>query len=104
MPKPATDQDREERIADEIVVDAYGPEEQSLSWYCYLGDTVQFPFAAKCKLRRPISPLKVGVAVEVVGMSVSGGGFRDVFRRLRIGSKISWFSSLRNRIPLDVSS
>jgi outer membrane protein assembly factor BamB len=35
---------------------------------------------------------------------VSGGGFRDVFRRLRIGSKISWFSSLRNRIPLDVSS
>jgi len=36
--------------------------------------------------------------------SVSGGGFRDVFRRLRIGSKISWFSSLRNRIPLDVSS
>jgi len=39
-----------------------------------------------------------------VGLSVSGGGFRDVFRRLRIGSKISWFSSLRNRIPLDVSS
>jgi len=37
-------------------------------------------------------------------LGVSGGGFRDVFRRLRIGSKISWFSSLRNRIPLDVSS
>jgi len=43
-----------------------------------------------------------GWDVEV--LSVSGGGFRDVFRRLRIGSKISWFSSLRNRIPLDVSS
>jgi len=37
-------------------------------------------------------------------LDVSGGGFRDVFRRLRIGLKISWFSSLRNRIPLDVSS
>jgi len=39
-----------------------------------------------------------------IDLPVSGGGFRDVFRRLRIGSKISWFSSLRNRIPLDVSS
>jgi len=41
---------------------------------------------------------------ETIAEDVSGGGFRDVFRRLRIGSKISWFSSLRNRIPLDVSS
>jgi DNA ligase-1 len=52
-------------------------------------------WAVKDLIEREILPLS---------QSVSGGGFRDVFRRLRIGSKISWFSSLRNRIPLDVSS
>jgi len=45
-----------------------------------------------------------GELIKSIDPDVSGGGFRDVFRRLRIGSKISWFSSLRNRIPLDVSS
>ena len=53
----------------EIVVDAYGPEEQAMGWYYYLDDTLQFPFLARCTARRVISPLQVGDEVEVLGMA-----------------------------------
>jgi hypothetical protein len=33
--KPRQNEDREERIAMEIIVDAYGPEEQAMGWYYY---------------------------------------------------------------------
>jgi hypothetical protein len=38
------DEEREERIHMEIIVDAYGPEEQAIGWYNYLDDTLQFPW------------------------------------------------------------
>ena len=38
---------REERIGMEIIADAYGPEEQSMGWYYYLEEKLQFPFTAK---------------------------------------------------------
>ena len=31
--KPAQNSDREERIEMEIIVDAYGPEEQAMGWF-----------------------------------------------------------------------
>lgn len=46
--KAKRDEAREERITMEIVVDAYGPEEQAMGWYYYLQDTMQFPFTARC--------------------------------------------------------
>lgn len=69
MVKAERDADREERIIMEIVVDAYGPEEQAMGWYYYLQDTLQFPFTAVCVGKRRISPLKEGTTVEVVGMA-----------------------------------
>jgi hypothetical protein len=33
MSKPRKDRIREERIRNEAVVDAYGPEEQAMGWY-----------------------------------------------------------------------
>lgn len=65
----AKDEAREERIWNEIVVDAYGPEEQASAWYTVLDDTLHFPFTAKCIAVRAISPLKLGEEVEVVGMA-----------------------------------
>lgn len=41
MSKPRKDHIREERIRNEAVVDAYGPEEQAMGWYYYLGETVE---------------------------------------------------------------
>ena len=69
MTDRAKDEEREERIHMEIIVDAYGPEEQAAGWYNYLADTLQFPFSARCVARRVISPLEAGDEVEVVGMA-----------------------------------
>jgi hypothetical protein len=68
MARPARDQAREERIENEIIVDAYDSEEQSLGWYYYLEGKLQFPFTARCVIERASSPLLVGDEVEVVGM------------------------------------
>jgi len=63
------DEQREERITMEIIVDAYGPEEQAMGWYYYLEDKLQVPFLARCTTQRAISPLLVGDEVEIVGMA-----------------------------------
>jgi hypothetical protein len=60
---------REERITDEIIVDAYGAEEQALGWYNYLDETLSFPFRARCRAKRAVSPLKVGDEVDVIAMA-----------------------------------
>ena len=69
MAKPKRDPVRENRIQNEIVVDAYGPKEQATGWYCYLEDRVQFPFRAKCIASTPTSPLRKGESVEVQRMA-----------------------------------
>ena len=68
MPERARDEEREERIAMEIVVDAYSPDEQALGWYYYLENTLGVPFTARCVAERAISPVRVGDEVEVVGL------------------------------------
>jgi hypothetical protein len=65
MAKPKRDPVREERIHEEIIVDAYGPEEQAMGWYYYLEDKIHFPFQAKCIVSRATSPLRKGESVEV---------------------------------------
>ena len=63
------DEEREERIAMEIIVDSYDAEEQAMGWYYYLDGKMQFPFFARCVDQRAISPLEPGEEVEVVGMA-----------------------------------
>jgi len=69
MPKRKRDESREERIMLEIIVDAYGSEEQAMGWYCYLDEKLSFPFLAKCIAERATSPLRKGDEVQVVGMA-----------------------------------
>jgi hypothetical protein len=69
MTRQDKDEAREYRINMEIVVDAYGPEEQAMGWYSYLDDILKFPFSAQCIAQRTISPLEPGDEVEVVGMA-----------------------------------
>jgi calcium binding protein len=69
MTRPDKDEEREGRIHMEIIVDAYGPEEQAMGWYNYLDDTLQFPFKARCIIRRSTSPLEPDDKVEVLGMA-----------------------------------
>jgi hypothetical protein len=56
---------REDRIQNEAIVDACGPEEQALGWYFYLENQIRFPFQAKCIRANAVSlPLR-GETVEV---------------------------------------
>ncbi len=83
MTRLAKDEAREERIHMQIVVDAYGPEEQAMGWYSYLHDILQFPFSARCIARRTISPLEPGEEVEVVGMAPAEECDHEMFVLIR---------------------
>lgn len=69
MERSSRDEEREERIHNEIIVDAYGPEEQAMGWYYYLEDKLRFSFRARCIAERAISPLRAGDKIEAVGMA-----------------------------------
>jgi hypothetical protein len=69
MTKARRNHDRENRIHEEIIVDAYGPEEQATGWYYYLEDKLQFPFQAQCVASVPTSPLRKGDTVEIRKMA-----------------------------------
>ena len=83
MTRPPRDEAREERIVMEIIVDAYGPEEQAMGWHAYLSDTLQFPFSARCTVSRTISPLEPGEVVKVVGMASSEECQHEMFVLIR---------------------
>ncbi len=68
MKRQKEDPAREERIAMEIVVDAYGPEERAMGWYYHLESALRFPFLARCASERMISPLHIDDEVEAIGM------------------------------------
>ena len=60
MKKPKKDPVREDRIHNEAIADANGPEEQVMGWYYYLEDKIRFPFQAKCIAAKVVSPLRKG--------------------------------------------
>lgn len=75
---------REERITMEIVVDAYGPEEQAMGWYYYLQGKLQFPFTATCIARRAISLLRADDAISVTGMAPEDECLHEMFVTIRL--------------------
>jgi hypothetical protein len=79
MAKVRRDHDREYRIYEEIIVDAYGPEEQAMAWYSYLEEKLRFPFQAQCIASRPTSPLRKGDSVEIRKMAPEHSCSGDMF-------------------------
>ena len=73
------DEAREQRIHNEIIVDAYGEEERALGWYYYFEEKLNFPFKAKCVAQRTISPLVLGEEVRVVGMAQEEDCDHEIF-------------------------
>ena len=68
---------REERIADEITVDAYGSEEVMVGWLTYLQEKLACPFEAECIEKEIISPLRKGekvTALELIDADENLGG------------------------------
>jgi hypothetical protein len=74
---------RERRIEMEVVVDAYNPEERAMGWYYYLEEKLKFPFKARCKSKRAVSPLRIGEIVNVLGMAPEEECESEMFVRMR---------------------
>jgi hypothetical protein len=74
---------REQRITMEIIVDAYGAEEQAMGWYYYLENQLQFPFIATCIKKRAISPLRINNEVEVIGLPPENECENEMFITIR---------------------
>ena len=69
MKQRKKDPAREDRIDNQAIVDAYGPEERALGWYYYLENQLQFPFEARCAVSKVVSPLSKGEIVQVLRMA-----------------------------------
>jgi hypothetical protein len=74
---------REDRINNEAIADANGPEEQVMGWHCYLDDKIRFPFQARCIATRIASPLRKGETVEVVRMAPEDACAHDMLVVIR---------------------
>ena len=83
MAKAPKNAERENHIAEEIIVDAYGPEEQAVGWYYYLEEKLHFPFLAACTAERAISPLRKGDEVEIVSMAPDEECQHEMFVEMR---------------------
>ena len=77
------DDEREERIHNEVIVDAYDDEERAMGQYYYLEDQLNFPFKAKCFRERSISPLKKDDTVEVTGLPSTEECLREMFVQIK---------------------
>jgi len=87
VPKLRKDRIREERIHNEIIVDAYGPEEQALGWYYYLENQIQFPFTARCIAAKVVSPLRKTETVEVLRLAPEDSCAHDMLVLIRWRSR-----------------
>ena len=83
MTKSKKDPIREERIHNEVVVDAYGAEEQAMGWYYYLEDKIRFPFQAECVVAKVVSPLLKGETVDVQGLAPEDACSADMLVLIR---------------------
>jgi len=83
MAKLKKDPIREDRIQNEAIVDAYGPEEQALGWYYYLENKIRFPFQAKCIIAKAVSPLLKGETVEVQRLASENACVSDMLVLIR---------------------
>ncbi|MHC4509035.1 MAG: calcium-binding protein [Planctomycetota bacterium] len=83
MAKTRKNAERENRISEDIIVDAYGLQEQAMGWYYYLEDKLLFPFTATCVAQRAVSPLRKGDEVEVLGMAPEEECQHEMFVMMR---------------------
>ena len=78
---------REDRIANDIIVDAYSESERALSWYYYLQQRLRFPFTAKIHYVGADSPLRQGSIVQVIGLAKEDLCMSQIFVKVIIGHR-----------------
>lgn len=95
---------REERIDQEIIVDAYSPEERALSWYYHLEQQLRFPFRAKCTRSATTSPLRVGQIITVTSMATEEDCDSDMNVLTRLDRRSVSVVSLSQLEPIQVDA
>src|SRR3954454_4823303 len=83
MKKPPKDPNREDRIHEEAIVDAYGSEEKAMSWYYYLESKLTFPFQARYIGFQATSPLRKGETVQVSRLAKDAACERDMLVQIQ---------------------
>ena len=79
--------EREDRILNEIVVDAYDEVERAMGWYYYLQEHLATQFEARVRFEHPTSPLRVGDKVNVLGLAPEEVCEHDMFAVVRWASR-----------------
>src|SRR5690349_4035862 len=86
-PARGRDAEREDRIAMEIVVDAYNAGERAMGWYCYLDEKLRVPLKVRCFIARPISPLAVGDQTSIVRLASEDECHHEMFVEVPWGKR-----------------
>ncbi|MEA5568837.1 calcium-binding protein [Anabaena sp. UHCC 0399] len=73
------DETRENRIEQEIIVDAEDKEDRAMGWYYYLDDTLDFPFMGKWKKKSRKTSTIEEKPVEVLGMAPEDDCLKDMY-------------------------
>ena len=68
------------RIADEIIVDAYGEEERAMGWFYAIADNIDgMSLRCRCRKTRSMSPLTVGEEVDVLAIAPADDCEKEIF-------------------------
>jgi Calcium binding len=70
-----TEEEIKQIIDYEITVDAYDDEEVSMGWYCFMSETLEFPFKAVATIKKRNGTIEERT-VEVVEDATNGNRFR----------------------------
>lgn len=73
------DENRENRIATEIIVDAEDKEDRAMGWYYYLEETLNCPFMAKWTKKSRKTSTTEEKQVEVLGMAPDDECLKDMY-------------------------
>jgi hypothetical protein len=101
MTRAEKDEERENRIEDDVIVDAHDREEQVMGWYYYLAEGITFPFKAQCIVERSISPLKINEQVEVIDIASADDCEHDMLVMIRLMDR-TFSVPLSQLNPIDV--
>jgi hypothetical protein len=102
MPQIERDEGRENRIHDEVIVDAYSAEDQAMGWYYYLAESMSFPFEARCVREMRKSPLRLNEIITVTDM-ISDEGSDEMLVEITLNGRTQGVP-LEQIEPLDTDS
>ncbi len=71
-----TDEEMRYKIDYEIIVDAYDDDEQSMGWYYFFEETLEFPFTALAQLKKRDGTTETK-RVKIIGLASKETGFMN---------------------------